>query len=81
MELVLVALLPSSLLPSSNTSQGSAICQAKVTKLAASEAKATQLAQNMRRKLGARVRDAEAAAAAAKTQLQEAVAAMDALKV
>lgn len=52
-----------------------------MTKLAASEAKATQLAQNMRRKLGARVRDAEAAAAAAKTQLQEAVAAMDALKV
>ena len=52
-----------------------------MTKLAASEAKATQLAQNMRRKLGARVRDAEAATAAAKTQLQEAIAALDTLKV
>ena len=49
--------------------------------LTASEARATTVAHNMRRKLGARVRDAEAAAAAAKKQADEAVAACNALKV
>lgn len=80
--LVVVSDASQSILPHSHTDRiKSAGMQGKVSALTASEAKATQLAQNMRRKLGARLRDAEATAAAARKQLEESAAALDALKV